>query len=342
MTHPGSNAAPPPWRERFAGDSEQAEKEMFARFAKDIRDIQARVAAKTGQQGNRTLHAKILVGLRNARLHVDSSLPLDFVAGYFQPGAELPVTIRFSNASPLHVGDAAPDVRGVALRVGASEGVFHDLLMTSFPVSHARDAWQFIEIAKIASGPKALVLPRLLLKLGFAETKRVIGNIKSGSKSVDSLATLQFWSRGALLWGEGGPVRYTLRPTGATVAAAHPADADYLEAELAGRLQAGDVHYRLALQRFVDEVKTPIEDGAVEWLERDTPFIEVATLTIPRQNLWGPEPLAVKQDVNGLAFNPWNCPEPFRPLGNLNRARGPVYASSAEGWLGSSARGRPP
>lgn len=329
-----SEAAPPAWRERFAGGSQEAEARMIARLAQDMRDIQTKIAGRTGKSGNRTLHAKMIAGLREARLHVDRALPADFAAGYFQPGVDLPVTIRFSNASPLHGADAAPDVRGVALRVESEGGVFHDLLMTSFPVSHARDARQFVEIAKIATGPKKLILPRLLLKFGLSETRRIITNIKSGAKAVDSLATVQFWSRAPLLWGQAGPVRYALRPV------SHPpailpnaADRDYLAAEFADRLAGGDVVFRLSLQRFVDESRTPIEDGAVEWLEQDSPFIDVASLTIPRQDLRSAEARAAQEAVNGLAFNPWNCPEPFRPLGSLNRARGPVYAASAEGWL---------
>jgi hypothetical protein len=38
--------------------------------------------------------------------------------------------------------------------------------------------------------------------------------------------------------------------------------------------------------------------------------------------------------VEGYAFNPWNCPSVFRPLGGLNRARKRVYLASAKGWLG--------
>lgn len=333
------NHATPSWQEEYAGGSEAAERRLIEGYARDIRAIQERTAAKTGKSPDRTLHAKIIVGLQNARLIVNADLPQDFAAGYFQPGAELPLAIRFSNASPFHLGDAGADMRGAALRVGiggSGSGDYHDLLMTSYPVSHARNAWQFIEVAKIATGPKALVLPRFLLKFGVSETLRIIRNVKSGSKPIESLATQQFWSRAPLLWGEAGPVRYTLRPLAAPAGKLPDAnDADYLATEFARRAAAGDVLYKLALQRYVDGDRTPIENGAAEWREGDSPFIDVATVVIPAQDLHDAAAADDKRAVDGYAFNPWNCPAQFRPLGGLNRARKRVYFASATGWLGA-------
>ena len=48
--------------------------------------------------------------------------------------------------------DTEPDLRGVALRVQVSPEESHDLLMTNYPVSHARDAHQFVEFAKATAG----------------------------------------------------------------------------------------------------------------------------------------------------------------------------------------------
>jgi Catalase len=329
--------AAPQWREIYEGGSQEAEKKIFDALCKDIHEIRRRVAGKTGRNGLRTLHAKILVGVRNAVLHIDDDLPIDFATGYFRPGKRFAVTARISNASPVCSGDAGRDMRGVVLRLDLEDGRYHDLLMTSYPVSHARDAKQFIEVAKIATGPKALILPRLFYKLGLAETRRIIANIKAGSRAVESVASLQFWSRAALLWGDAGPVRYTLRPlVTSEFKKPNVEDPNYLANEFAARLLRGEIRYRFALQRFVDEETTPIEDGSVEWRESDSPFVEVATLVIPQQDLRSDEARTVSAAVDGLAFNPWNCPPPFRPLGNLNRARGPVYAASAAEWLGSS------
>jgi hypothetical protein len=224
-------------------------------------------------------------------------------------------------------------MRGAALRVAVPGGAIHDLLLTNFPVSHARNARQFVEFAVIASSGSEALQARLIEKFGAAEAQRMIANVRRAIRPCRSFALEWFWSRGAVLWGED-PVRFALRP----VADASPEQAalsegpDALRVELAERLAAGPVQYRLALQRFVDETSTPIEDGAVEWRQGQSPLIEIATLTLPRQDLLSEAGIAQAAEVDRMAFNPWNTPSEFRPLGNLNRARGMVYGKSAERW----------
>jgi hypothetical protein len=319
------------WEETYLGGSEEAEKELIERLAREMIEIQESVAAKTGLK-RRTLHSKILVGVQNAHVVIDSSLPSEFSVGYFRPGVTVPATVRFSNASWLVKADGKRDMRGLAIRVHTGESEFHDLLMTSFPVSHARDAQQFVDIAKIAVEAKLFFIPRLVAAIGWSETFRVVRNLRAARIVVKSLAAQQFWSRAPILWGEH-PVRYMARPSANAIEKASVASgSDYLETELAERLQTGNVEFRLALQRYVNRRRTPIEDGATEWVESDSPAVEVATLVIPQQDLLSPNGRAAKKAVDLIAFNPWNRPKEFRPLGNLNRARGLVYLASAKGW----------
>jgi len=274
------------------------------------------------------LHARQLVGIKNAELIIDANLPSHFAVGHFTAGARLPVIARFSSASALPQPDSLPDMRGAALKIGVNGDAVHDLLMTSFPVSHARNARQFVEFAVIASGDRTTLVERVADAFGEAEAKRMLGNIQCGARQCVSLALERFWSRGAILWGNF-PVRFDLRPT---VAVASEEAADNLHAEFAARLGSADVCFRLALQPYVDEERTPIEDGSIEWRETDSPSIEIATLVIPRQDLLDEVALQRAKEVDALAFNPWNAPSIFRPLGHLNRARKVVYGSSAERW----------
>ncbi|QNB06131.1 catalase [Herbaspirillum frisingense] len=328
------------WKEEYAGGSEQAERMLIDGYARQILNIQRHIAQASNKSPDRTLHAKVIAGVMNARFSVSPHLPAELAAGYFQPAASFTATIRFSNASPMHMPDARADMRGAAIRVHIGADEFHDFLMTNYPVSHARDAWQFMEVAKIATGSKRLIPLRFIMKFGLGETIRIIKNVRSGSRAIESIATEQFWSRAPLLWGDAGPVRYTLIPTAAKSGrTANVADVNDLANELGRRAAQGDIRYTLAVQRYVSADKTPIEDGSVEWRESDSPFISVATVTIPAQDLGSNEALADRQQVDKMAFNPWNCPLVFRPLGGLNRARKAVYSASAKGWLGTQAEG---
>ena len=72
----------------------------------------------------------------------------------------------------------------------------------------------------------------------------------------------------------------------------------------------------------------PIENSAVEWKETDSPFVSVARLTIPAQDIDSPEGRITANLVEALSFDPWHAPVEFRPLGALMRARNAAYRVS--------------
>lgn len=320
------------WRETFIGGTPETEEAYFAGLAREMADLQ-RTNAGTGAP-LRTLHAKTVAGVTDAELAFAADLPADLHAGPFVAGARLAAHVRFSNASGLIRSDTESDLRGVAVRVLLPDGGAHDLLMTNYPVSHARDAGQFVTAARIGAGPRALAIPRMLRAFGPAETLRILSNVRRASRRTVSLAAESYWSRGAILWGPAGPVRFRLSPATppATRDDVPATDPDRLRRDLAARLADGPVRFGLAVQRFVSEELTPLEDGATPWRERDSPWQQAGTLTLPAQDLLGPDGERGRAALDATAFSPWNAPAEFRPLGSLNRARRAVYATSASQW----------
>jgi catalase len=328
-------ASAPQWRETLYGNSIEAEGKLFEELARRMTSLQMHNAKRAELPSpDRTLHAKSVVGLTDATLSVYDGLPTSLRTGHFQPGRVYAATVRLSNANSFHRPDFQPDMRGAALRLMVSKTETHDLLMTSYPVSHARDAQQFVDFALIAAGAKALMIPRMLLTFGLAETRRIIGNLKQAIRTSESLAQEQYWSRGPILWGDAGPVQFRLTPLApAAASTVIPRDSsDYLALELTERLEAAAVQFQLQVQMYRDEERTPIEDGSVRWKDEDSPPIPVALLTLNRQSLRTDEARNTRRQVDALSFNPWNAPPEFRPLGNLNRARRVVYAASAARW----------
>src|SRR4051812_42311801 len=164
------------WTERWAGGSPAAELEEFRRLALDIMRVQAKnrraaSAHDVPHAVDRAFHAKATLAVDDAELTF-LDLPPDLRVGFAQPHASYRTTVRFSNAAGISGPDGAPDLRGVARRVHVEGGGVdggrvdgervdgervdgehvHDLLMTNFPVSHARDARQFVEFAKATAG----------------------------------------------------------------------------------------------------------------------------------------------------------------------------------------------
>ncbi|EFL20691.1 conserved hypothetical protein [Streptomyces himastatinicus ATCC 53653] len=158
----------------------------------------------------RTFHAKAALGVDNARLRFHDSLPPELCVGYARPGATYPAVVRLSNESGTARHDATPDLRGMAVRVQVAPGESHDLLATSFPVSHAADAREFVAFAKATAGADTTVerafglFVRLPLAVGWGAADRMRRNVHTATRyAVGSLARETFWSRGAILWGFG-------------------------------------------------------------------------------------------------------------------------------------------
>ena len=341
-----------PWKETMAGGSPEAERAEFDKLARDIMLVQLKIAKTASAHGvphgiDRAFHAKSTLATDRAELAF-LDLPGELRVGFAQPGHAYPATVRFSNANGSGQPDSKPDLRGVALRVQVSPEESHDLLMTNFPVSHARNARQFVEFARATAGGRPaqmLGMFRLIRLFGLRESARMLKNVTTARRrTVSSVATETYWSRGAVRWGPTLAVRYLLRPAPDTVPAPNPPDDDpnYLSTEAARRLAAGDVRFELCIQRYVNADSTPVEDTAVAWMERVSPAEPVAVLTLARGDLSTADALAQAQLIERTAFNPWNTTDEFRPLGNLNRARKAVYDASSAQRLGYRFQGRPP
>lgn len=126
--------------ETYEGGSPEAERVVFDELARQLMAVQLKNRGRGAHGVERAFHAKAALGVENARLRFDESLPAGLASGWVQPGAQYPAVVRLSNASGTAQPDIAPDLRGIAVRVEVSAEETHDLLATNFPVSHARRA----------------------------------------------------------------------------------------------------------------------------------------------------------------------------------------------------------
>ncbi|MEO6457823.1 MAG: catalase [Chloroflexia bacterium] len=331
------------WKEVFLGGSKEAEDETIRReFTPEINRIQSDIRRITEQSKiKRAQHSNMIAGTKDAHFEVLSDIPEDLQVGLFQPGKKYTAHVRLSNASSIEQGDSARDLRGAAVHVIDENGKNHDFLMTNAPFSHARDARQFMIIssAVVRQGHPAALwklrawrtvagLVRIAKRLGLKEAMRILRTIKAQtSRPVASVATEQYWSRAPFAFG-GVAVKFMLDP----LAEAAEGTSPNLRAELVSRLRAGDVRFDFKVQKYLDAARTPIEDATVEWKEEDAPFITIARLVIPTQEL----DASSEADIDNYAFNPWNTgSDAYRPLGSMNRARKVVYAASAKLRTGS-------
>ncbi len=136
----------------------------------------------------------------------------------------------------------------------------------------------------------------------------------------------RYWSCVPYLLGEGQAMMYSVYPRSKVYRhiprlPLRPPD-DYLRDNMVRTLNEQDVEFDLMLQRQTDAFRMPIENAAVRWPERLSPFVPAARLHIPRQVFATPAQLAF---ADNLSFNPWHCIAEHRPLGNQSRARRRMY-----------------
>ncbi|MEU7135112.1 hypothetical protein [Streptomyces sp. NPDC046261] len=133
----------------------------------------------------------------------------------------------------------------------------------------------------------------------------------------------RYWSCTPYLLGEGQAMQYSLVPRdpGRGRAPWHPPD-DYLRQALTATLRERDVLFDFLVQLQTDPHRMPVENASVVWPERLSPFLPVATLRLPRQDIDASAQFAL---ADRLSFNPWHALPAHRPLGNQNRARRAIY-----------------
>ena len=317
------------WSEYYLGGSVEAEERMFREFERTIVELQRSMARRGDGTVRRGFHAKGIFSVPRAVFRCASQLPAALQVGVFQPSKEFPAVVRFSSS----LSDVQPDRNrqghGIAFRITAPEGI-QDVLLSDSPTSHARDAEQFMALADaLTSKSRLATIVRLARRVGTGEAVRMLRTVlRSSTSNMTSMATASYWSRTPFSFA-GTAVRFVMRPHNA--AAAHAGKGpDYLHEEMRRRLAGADVVFDLAAQPFVDETRTPIEDGSVEWPESVSPPVPLGRLTLPRQDLTSEASLAQAAQIDKLALTPWNVVGDIRPLGSLNRARKAVYLASAQ------------
>ena len=98
---------------------------------------------------------------------------------------------------------------------------------------------------------------------------------------------------------------------------------NYLRENMIKTLDKKDVDFDLVIQLQTDPHRMPIENAAVRWPEKLSPFIPAATVHIPQQKFASDAQFAF---AKRLKMNPWHCLPEHRPLGNQSRARWRMYA----------------
>ncbi len=284
----------------------------------------------------RALHAKGH-GILEASLEIAADVPEQARHGLFARPATYEALVRFSNGSGKMQADTVGDVRGIAVKVLGVVGdkvlgnaATQDLLGVLSPAVPFRNADEFVAVVWALRAPP-LALFRIIGSLGLGRGLSLVRQLASGLRVPHaSLATKPFYSALPFRCGPYA-ARFALTPVDGAPGDELVAGADHHREDLTARLARGPVAYQLALQFFIDEARTPIEDSSVNWEEAVSPYVPVGRLTITRQDVTSERGRRLTERGERLAFDPWHALVEHRPLGGMMRVRKHAYFASTQG-----------
>jgi hypothetical protein len=270
-------------------------------------------------------------GLVRAEVSIKGDLPSELRQGIFREARSFPAWIRFAGPGP----DSPPDIDDVGFqsmsiklmdvpgpKLLPDEKHTQDLLCVSTPTFVTPNVvvnWR-LHAQSLRKTPLFYFFdPRQLHVLDF---------LMQGlwTETQTSPLECQYYSCVPYLLGQGRAMQYSMRPRTSTRSRipdlpGRPPD-NYLRDNMVATLSKQDAHFDLLIQVQTDPHAMPIENAAVRWPQKLSPYIPAAEIRIPRQQFDNPAQLRF---AAALSFTPWHCIPEHRPLGNQNRARRRMY-----------------
>jgi hypothetical protein len=313
------------WKEVISTD----EASRHAEAARAMAEMQKRKDERFG--AGRALHRKAVAAARG-RLRVLDGLPEHARHGLFAAPGEHEVWVRLSNGAMDKQSNRRPDIRGFAMRVFGVEGEaalggrtdHQDLSLINQVAFAFPDSRHFFGLVLAAGQGPGTVLAWVFKTFGLVGGLKQLKRLAAtAGKPFSGFATEAFASTLPISCGPAAVKLRLLPPAGLKPRA--DVNGDWA-GDLTAQAAAGPLKYRLQLQFFVDEARTPIEDATVEWPESVAPFVDVAELAL--------QPPSTDADfiahVEAGVFDPWQALAAHRPLGEVMRARKVAYFSSQQ------------
>ncbi len=267
-------------------------------------------------------------GIAQGIFKIKPDLPANLAVGLFA-GFEYPLWARFSSDTVPTSNDFKTTC-GIGLKLfntptpkifGQPEETTFDFILQNYPVffvDTAKDMCEFTRAGVIEGD-----YDRYLSK--HPRTQKILDEM---AQPVGSVLAISYWAILPFAFGPHQFVKYLLRPTLTDKPPqSAPTDPTYLGQEMAARLAKESVTFEFCIQLRTNQDTMPLDEATVAWPETESPFIPVADVHFPQQDI-----LARGQPAYGenLSMNIWRVTEDHRPQGSIAEVRKAVYAASAE------------
>jgi hypothetical protein len=278
----------------------------------------------------RDAHAKAH-GCVKADFKVKADIPAELRRGVFAAPRSFTAWIRFSNGHGKPQDDRIRDGRGMSIKLTGVDGPkllaqeaeakTQDFVMISSPAFFIRNASDYVSFLRASK----YHVPFVFFMTHWHELRAANAIVEDKGGEVFEQ---RYFSMTPYLLGERY-IKFSARPvdcgTGAALppsVASPPGGPDYLRDRMVAWMSSKDACFTFAVQPQTDPATMPVEDPTIVWDETKAPFIDVATIRIPKQRF---DTDAQQGFCENLSYAPWHALAEHRPVGGINRVRKVVY-----------------
>jgi hypothetical protein len=331
--------------------------ENIATVIDKTEDYIARSATAEGPAGTvRDAHAKGY-GVVRGEVDILSGLPAEYAQGIYASSGTHGALIRFSNGSPHAGADARLgtsvglalkmfDVPGKCLLEDEPDTHTFDYTTINAPIFFCNTVEHYLFLQDLflqastyfAHGPPGahrfytdFVTGKGTLEEDDWAWDELMAMLKL--KMIPSVNPLlsSYWSMGAVRHGDCiAKVRIAPEPDCADAVVRRDIEpglvSELTRPALVAELQERPYAFDIQVQLCTDLQRMPVGDLTVEWPESLSPYVTVARLRIPQQDISGPDNV---EKMDSLSFTPWRVTAEHAPLGSIMRARKEVYRRSS-------------
>ena len=304
----------------------------------------------------RDAHAKGY-GLVRGEVEILDQLPAEYAQGSYATPGKHDALIRFSNGSPHAGADARlGGATGLALKIFGiagptlledepDTGTF-DYANINAPVFFCNTVEHYLFVQQLfVEAPAYFAQGTVGLHRFYTDYLTGKGTLDQDHWAWDELLAFlrvlqsrpvnlllsTYWTMGAVRHGD-----YIAKVRFAPVSAfadkvvqrdlALASAAEVYRPALIAELKDRPYEFDIQVQLCADLAQMPVEDVTVEWPEQLSPFVTVAKLRLPQQDISDDTNL---EKMDALSFTPWRVRAEHAPLGNIMRVRKEVYRHSS-------------
>jgi hypothetical protein len=351
---------------RYSPDVEQIEPDFDRSLQTVLDDMKQHMRGSLKTEGIglvvRNAHAKGY-GLARGEFEILSGMPSEYAQGIYAKPGRHEAMVRFSNGTNHVGGDRfLGPITGIGLKIFGIEG---KTLLEDEPDSHTFD-YALINHPVFFANTLAhyVFIQSLFANLGLpppanptpeerqAELHRVLYNFVTGkgtlapeqwaweelgaflqlaqTKPVNLLLST-YWTMGAVRHGDY-VAKVRVAPVQSFADRVEQRSLDLTSAEqvfrpaLVAELRERPYEFDIQVQLSTDLDRMPVEKTTVRWPESLSPYVTVAKLRLPQQDIGGEDNF---EKMDKTSMSPWRVTEEHRPLGSIMRSRKEVYRQSS-------------